>query len=1282
MKFPQDHIFINVSLKKDKWLLCFILLSTISSGLIPAITSILTGRVFDLLTTIINNDFHSSIKHDLINRSMSIMALGAASLPIMWCLITAWMNLGERQNLRIRDKLILSYLNKSFKWYDINEKIIGDLIQLNRCIEEVRQSTSEAFAIIAQSFVTICALIGVSFYYSWSLTLIILCSSPLILVFAIIFSKLVEKYIKLENKETTNAAEVLTWSMSSIKMIKFYNAQQIELNKFNQLVEKCNSLFIKNCLYASINSSVIRFLTLCMFIQGFWFGSTMIKEGKLNINDVITCFHACLMLGATLSEVFHQIIVLQKGDVANKKLCNFLLEDENIHESQKTLKNAIKNEKTLNANNFEIIFNNLSFAYPSRPTDQVLQNVSLCFPSNKLTFIVGKSGSGKSTLSKLLLKFYNNYSGHISIDNIPITQLPQDWIISNITVVEQHCRLFNDTLRNNILLGSKNFKEDSERDQKKFKTICTLALLDRVIENLPEGLETRIGKNGISLSGGQKQRVALARAFMRDTPILILDEAVSALDIVHRQLLMEAVRTYRKGKTTIILTHELSQIHSEDFVYVMQYGTVVESGFQKDLLDYHDGKFREFWNLRKKEIIEDASNEKISSSSEMLSYSDPSDTVTSDTMTSDLKDDSDSNEWSDSLSKTIYDEQSAIVKRKISRQRQNTKTTVEDLKNDENDDTSDKSKEMGLNDVLKHFFHDLEDKLLLLMGLIFAVIAGVANPVFSFTFSYLLNGIIPSADSNGASSYYLLKWSMIVLCVTVVDGLSNFLKSFILGYVSEVWVMNLRKSLMKVVVHNRYEWFNSEENDPSKLSALALNDLRDLRNLITEFLGTATTFVVVALCGLIWALSSGWKLSLVCISMFPLVIIVSGIYGSALQKSENDYKSAVATLESDLCEIVSNMKTIRYLHLQTHFVEKYSMGTKLIDNVGTKRSFITGIGISITYTLTLCIQAILFYYGIKLVLTGEYTSIKMFRTFTLLLFTIMTCTNLINQVPEVARGQRAARKIYEVIEEANKMMEDGGENGRQSFFHNDRTSNNDLIVIKDLTFSYPGSICRPVYTDLNATFSLGETIAIVGESGSGKSTLISLLTKLYNPVKNSIFIDKTDVLNWNTEALRNHISVVEQSPILFPGTIRDNVTYSLMTPVTDVDIIGVLKYVGIYDLVKNMPKGLDTVVNTDLLSGGQVQRLSIARALLRKHKILILDECTSALDAESSDIINSIVQNGISGTLILAVTHDEQMMKSCDTLMVLQNGKFVQKGSYSELIVEDGHFKNIIASLN
>lgn len=1254
---------MNLSLHHDKSLLCIMILSTIGTGLIPAITSILTGKVFDLLSQISPDH---SIPHGLTIKSMSLMALGAASFPAMWALISSWMFIGERQGFRIRNNMLQSYLTKSFQWYDTNDELLGNFTQLNRCVEEVRQSSSEAAAIIFQSVVTVCALIGTSFYYSWSLTLIILCSAPLIISIAFILSRLINKYVNLENQETAKAANVLVWSMKVDQMIKINNAQDLEINKFNKLVDNCNYLFIKVCLFTSLNYSLIRFLTLCMFVQGFWFGSTMIRRGKLDINDVITCFHSCLMLGSTLSEVLHQVIILQKGDVANKKLHSFFTEKDDPVMNSEINKIIVTPKKQILDEALALSFHNVSFRYPNRPQVNILNDISATFPERQITFVVGKSGSGKSTLSKLLLKFYGDYEGEIKINHMSIKNVDQQWIINNTTVVEQRCKLFNDTLRNNILLGHPNFNEkDSSSFDIEVKAACSFALLDKVIEELPDGLDTQIGSNGVTLSGGQSQRVALARAFLRDTPILILDEAVSALDIVNRQLLMDSIRVWRQGKTTIILTHELDQIHSNDLLYVVENGAIVESGHQHKLLETSGSKFRKLYETQNidrttedpnNSIIDEYSDDNISEKS-----------ILSDSQTPINDKDRGLVEWSNvSTSTDEYTMKDRFPSKSCEVKRMDHQTKRD-------------PESMSLVEITKHMLRDLDKKSLLVIGVIFSLLAGAANPIFSFAFSYLLNGIVPN-ENNGSPSSYLIKWSFIVIGIAVADGIFNFFKLFLLGYCSEIWILRLRQRAMDVIQYNKHSWFNKDENQPAELSAVLLNDLRDLRNLITEFLSTASTFLVVLLCGLIWALVSGWKLSLVSISMFPLIIIFSGIYGFYLQQYETDYKSEVANLENCLFEIMTGIKTIKYLQLQQHFIKKHSILKSKVEKVARKRAFVTGVGISFTHTLTLCIQAILYYYGLKLVFTGEYSSKKMFETFTLLLFTIMTCTNLVNQIPEVARGQRAAIWTYRIIDQNIQTREDVCGHGR-SLPISTVEDNNSLVKIQNLTFSYPGCSNKEVYKNLNLVLGSTQTVAIVGESGAGKSTLIALLARLYDPSKNTVFIDGTDVLEWNLAALRNQIAVVDQTPAIFNGSIRENLKYGLARDISESEMVTALQAVDIYDFILTLPNGLDYQIDTELLSGGQLQRLCIARALLTNKRILILDECTSALDAESSKIVHDIVAAGITNTLVIAITHDKQMMKACQDIVVFSNGRVVQQGKYDDLLTSNGEFEKLVNNI-
>ena len=215
----------------------------------------------------------------------------------------------------------------------------------------------------------------------------------------------------------------------------------------------------------------------------------------------------------------------------------------------------------------------------------------MSFPAGETTFIIGKSGSGKSTLGNLLLRFYDAQSGEIIIDGENIQSLDTTWLRNNITLVQQSSILFNDTIFQNVALGKRN--HGAVRVEEVKHCLATAALTETIAE-LPKSLYTIVGIGGNAMSGGQRQRIAIARARLRDTPILILDEATSALDQGSKTLVMEAIKRWRKNKTTIIMTHDISQIARDDYVHVLQDGACAQEGYRYALELVMDGPFVNF----------------------------------------------------------------------------------------------------------------------------------------------------------------------------------------------------------------------------------------------------------------------------------------------------------------------------------------------------------------------------------------------------------------------------------------------------------------------------------------------------------------------------------------------------------------------------------------------------------------------------------------------------------------------------------------------------------------
>ena len=236
-------------------------------------------------------------------------------------------------------------------------------------------------------------------------------------------------------------------------------------------------------------------------------------------------------------------------------------------------------------------FESVKFAY--QPDRTILHDVSFEIPAGHKVAVVGASGAGKSTLARLLFRFFDVDGGRITIDGQDIRTVTQDSLRSAIGVVPQDTVLFNDTLYQNLAYGRPGASEEEVRRAAK------LAHLDHFIESLPQGYQTRVGERGLKLSGGEKQRVAIARVFLKNPPILILDEATSSLDSVSEQVILEALREVSEQRTTLVIAHRLSTVRDADTILVMDGGRIVERGSHRELLTA-GGRYADLW-LRQQE---------------------------------------------------------------------------------------------------------------------------------------------------------------------------------------------------------------------------------------------------------------------------------------------------------------------------------------------------------------------------------------------------------------------------------------------------------------------------------------------------------------------------------------------------------------------------------------------------------------------------------------------------------------------------------------------------------
>lgn len=447
---------------------------------------------------------------------------------------------------------------------------------------ELQLGTSQVFGLLVSDIFTALASIAVALYYSWKLTLVLLATMPVSAIVLSLATKRLEPAIQSQRQDLATASKHATASIAAIDLVKVFNGHEQELWQYCQALQKAAKHYMIQAQCNSVQMGYVSFWVIALFVVGFWYGVSLVKDG-LSPGSILTAFYATLGAFQGLEALMPHWLVLSKAMSAGAFLKDVASNTESGRQVR-TMGGTIRPPTCAG----DVELSNVSFAYPSNPTTKVLNSTSLFFPAGDMTFLVGRSGSGKSTIGNLIANLYEPLGGDIQIDGESMRVLDSKWVHENITLVQQSSVLFNETFFTNVAFGHKNPKSVTEE---KAIAACDSALLQGTIACLPHGLETNVGPEGHNLSGGQKQRLSLARARLRDPPVLILDEVTSGLDQISRMLVMDAIRQWRANKTTIIITHDVSQIEDHEFVYVMDNSYVVEEGFKRDLVGQENGHF-------------------------------------------------------------------------------------------------------------------------------------------------------------------------------------------------------------------------------------------------------------------------------------------------------------------------------------------------------------------------------------------------------------------------------------------------------------------------------------------------------------------------------------------------------------------------------------------------------------------------------------------------------------------------------------------------------------------
>ncbi|KAJ5294217.1 hypothetical protein N7508_009038 [Penicillium antarcticum] len=1302
------------------------LISALAASCVTPALAISLGNVFDSFTSFAAGQIDTGGLGDKIIRNcFGMIGLGAAGWFLNGAYFALFVAFGEMQASEIRSQGFLKLLKRDVEWFEARSEGSGAFLSgIQAHMHEVQMATSQPLGLVLQYTGRSVASLVLGFYTSWSLSLVTLAGIPIFTSIIGLLSSKMKTSIVAQQVELTNASKIANNAITNIDTVKYLNGQTFEHQNFFERIERSATHYLRQARLNSLQIAFIRWMIFGMFVQGFWYGSSLARTGKLSSGEVLRTFWACLTAAQSLEQVLPHMIVMEKGKVASAAL--------------KLIARRPANGRSPSGTRYpehcegDIQVKDVSFAYPSQPGQIVLKPSTFLFPAGEITFVIGKSGSGKSTLSQLLMRFYLPTSGEIIIDRNPMEELDINWIRNNITLLEQKSVLFNESILTNIAFGRQNNGSVTMDD---VQECIQLAMLENTIDGLPTGVDTCVGPGGSFLSGGQRQRVAIARAKLRDTPILIMDEPTSALDHTNRVAVMEAVRKWRKGKTTIIITHDMSQIMERDFLYILEQGSIVESGYRYGVELSPVGKTYFDSNVDKAQIQMESgtsngvdtewdnsprasldtlrppmtvrahhrarlswaqghipSNVRFSSLDINSNRNSVYSVYPLNSAELPIRDPSSHFSFFGERSRKVPQEAAAnspgeeVEMVQLNDQGLNPKThsnsqVVLGQNGSPNGKVSrhlhcrpslqfggrriSKEKMTPLSQIMKTVYPSLSARyrIMLFLGFAAALMHASATPMFSYCLSHLFSTFY--AGNNNAR--LTMTWSLAVLGVSLVDGLASFFMHYFLEVCGEMWMDSFRKNAFKRILDQPRAWFEKEGNESLRLTSCLDQNGEDMRNLLGRFGGYVVVAVSITAMSIIWSLIVCWKLTLVALACGPVIYGITRGFEQTNGLWERRCNAANNVAADVFTETFSNIRTVRALTLEGHFHRKQSNAIDSSLMLGLKRAIYTGMMFGMVESTVIFASALIFYYGGVLAASKEHKVDDIMMVFSMLLFSIGYAVQILSWIPQINTARETAARLIRLT----KLPQSGSHEHRGTLTVSKITP----IMLNNVNFRYPSRPTTLVLKNVSFTIPRNSCTALVGRSGSGKSTVASLLLALYEaPMstngKPAITLGGEDILRFHVPTLRSQISIVSQQPTIFPGTIHENISYGIdkhTSIATSYSVCAAAAAAGIDDFISSLPRGYETVIGDGGvgLSGGQKQRVVIARALLRRPQILILDEATSSLDPAGAELVRQTMQQLVAarhGLTVIIITHAKEMIEIADHVVVLDQGIVVEDG--------------------
>lgn len=1206
-------------------------------------------------------DFLDSVGDHVV----AIVIIAAVNFVLIWVYTSCWSSLGERIVRRLRERYVQALLSQDMAYFD--KLPPGEIsTRLSENLITVQNGTSEKVGIFLSSLAYFIASYIVAFVLLPELAAQLIALVPAFLLVSMLGAHFVSKYTGRMSAHLADALGIASEALTNLRIVQAFGAQKPlgKLHDAHQYLVRRNGLL--RAVSAATMLGFLFFVAYSANALAFHSGSRMVTDRMQNVDQDAT---------NTVGSVYTVIFLLLDASFVVGQIAPYLQTFSAAGGAGALLLDTIALPTPINALDprgaqpaadgplgFQL--RDVRFAYPARPNVHALDSLSLDVAPGTRVGICGFSGSGKSTIVSLLHRFYEPEGGLVALDDgTPLHTLNVRWLRSQMGLVSQEPVLFDCTVLESIahgLLGSfahthlhsaVRFLSRYSLDAGQMRddwladapdtlrgalahvvSLCEeaarLAQAHTFICKMPHGYLTRVGDAGRTLSGGQRQRIALARAIVKKPRVLVLDEATAALDSQSELAVQAAFDSVSVGRTTIAIAHRLSTIKHYDRIVVMAHGAVVEQGTHDELLAAQGHYAR---------LVQAQSDAPASPDESALEQ------------TVGL---SDSAKLSDELAESVVDDDAAPASLASAPGSAPAQPVVPPS---------------TLDDVVPHAKSPTPVQLsytramgrllrwacakwpFALTGLAAAAVIGGAYSGEAELFGHVIEALNPCKTVDRVQSQADL-FALFFFVLALIELCAYFVSGAAFGFVSEWLLLRIRKLLFRTLLSQPLAWYEERDATPATMIANLSADTSNLGGLTGTVIGTIFSILVNFAAGITLAHIVAWRIAVVIFATVPILVAAGYMRLKVIADFQKRHETVYARSTALAVEAIGAIRTVAALGRERDVIELFQHSLRRPYRDSMRHVVVCNMFLAVSLSISYFIYGFAYWWGSRNVAEERYSQVAFFIVLPALLFSAQSSGQLLAFAPDFTKAQVSASNVFSMLDSAVDRTEPRELAAKPVDLEADekpaqpRPCGALPVTFDHVWFTYPQRT-EPALRGISLDIPAGTFAAFIGESGSGKSTAMSLIESFYAPTRGTVRVAGQSTTAVPAAELRANMAIVPQEAMLFDGTIQFNVALGLADPLSVPAVVAQLDAVRrpsdghgarapvpvdprvtaacrgahVHEAIEAMPDQYDTGVGAGgaQLSGGQRQRISIARALIRTPRLLLLDESTSAMDAAS-----------------------------------------------------------------